>query len=228
MTLTPARRAVLLALPALAAAPRAHAADFTHKAWRIDAGAVPTPGPDLARSLRAQFDIVDSLEERIDPDAFAFFRALPLRLVAESSGGGGDYQFGSGRVNLAAKLDPPENPVLLHEMLHAYHDLKLGRFNPRLRELYAATVAGRAFPADAYMLKNPAEFFAMCASVAPLGSRRPPAADARRPEGQGARGLCLDRRAVRLQGVRPSESPLWLTRERPRIALFSGGPRASG
>lgn len=173
----PHRRTLLVAGAALLAVARpAAAAEFAYKAWRIDMGEVRQPlADDVARSLRAQFDIVESLQGRIRPDAYAFFQGLPLTLVARSFGGAGDYVFGAGRLDIVAKPDPPENPVLLHEMLHAFHDQRLGRADPRLRELYAATVASRAFPPDAYMLKNPAEFFAMCASVALWGrAARPP------------------------------------------------------
>ena len=174
---TLARRTLLASAPAwLALARPAWASEFSYRGWRIDTDEVAQPlRPEVERSLRAQFDIVASLDGRIRPDAYAFFRALPLTLVPQSRGGGGDYQFGAGRLNIAAVVDPPENPVLLHEMLHAFHDQKLGRYNPRLRELYAATVASGAFPAQAYMLKNPGEFFAMCASVALWGrAARPP------------------------------------------------------
>lgn len=173
----PSRRSLLAALPLLAlGTPARAAADFAYRDWRMDGSGLRQAPPDaVVRSLQAQCDIVDSLQGRIAPDIYAFFRALPLTLVAESFGGSGDYVFGSHRLDMVAHVDPPANPVLLHEMLHAFHDQRLGRANPRLRELYGKTQASRAFPAEAYMLKNPAEFFAMCGSVALWGrAARPP------------------------------------------------------
>jgi len=62
---------------------------------------------------------------------------------------------------------PAQNPVLLHELLHAYHQQRLpdGLKNPRIIAFFeAASLSGR-FPPQAYMLTNATEFFAMCASV---------------------------------------------------------------
>ena len=173
----PSRRLVLSAVSAAAALPalRAQAAEpVVYNGWRFDASALPAaPSEAVVRSLHSQCDIVDGL--RIKPEAAAFFRAQPLILVEASRGGSGDYQFGERSLHMVAKVDPPENPVLLHELLHAYHDQVLGRRNPRLVELYAKTGASGGFPAEAYMLKNPAEFFAMCASVSLWGrAARPP------------------------------------------------------
>ncbi|MBE7220690.1 MAG: hypothetical protein INR64_19655, partial [Caulobacteraceae bacterium] len=137
---------------------------FTYKTWRVNTDAVGGRLPDeVQASLRAQLDIVDSL--RIKPEIAAFFHTVPMAMIPTSRGGAGDYSFESHRAQIAAKVDPPENPVVLHELLHAYHDQRLGRRDPRLLDLYAATRASGAFPAEAYMLKNPGEFFAMCGSV---------------------------------------------------------------
>ena len=172
--IAPTRRAVLAAAVFGLTAGSARAADFAYRGWRIDTAAMNGPLPDdVQASLRAQLDIVDAV--RIKPEIEVFFHGVPIALVPVSRGGSGDYGFGSHRVRLDAKVDPPQNPVLLHELLHAYHDQRLGRRNPKLLAFYEATEASGAFPADAYMLKNPAEFFAMCASVVLWGrAARPP------------------------------------------------------
>ena len=161
-----------LAFSLIAGAARADA--FTYDGWRIDTGDIGGPlSPELQASLRAQLDIVDAA--RIKPEIAAFFHTVAMAVIPASRGGAGDYSFENHRVQIAAKVDPPENPVVLHELLHAYHDQKLGRRNPKLLALYDATKASSAFPPQAYMLKNPGEFFAMCASVVLWGrAARPP------------------------------------------------------
>ena len=58
-----------------------------------------------------------------------------------------------------------ERPVLLHEMMHAYHHLILprGERNPGI--LYFYKNAKDIYPADAYAMRNEREFFAVTASV---------------------------------------------------------------
>jgi hypothetical protein len=60
----------------------------------------------------------------------------------------------------------PQEPVLLHEMLHAYHTLILpqGVKNPAILLHYNAAKS-QLYPADAYALSNEKEFFAVTASI---------------------------------------------------------------
>ena len=72
---------------------------------------------------------------------------------------------------------PPDNPVLLHELLHRYQLLRLpqGRQNPTVNGFFESVRAAGTFPADAYMFKNAFEFFAMTASTVLHGrAARPP------------------------------------------------------
>ena len=68
---------------------------------------------------------------------------------------------------------PYANPILLHELLHAYHRLRLpgGFQNQDILTFYQrARDTPGLFPAHSYMLSNVNEYFAMTASVFLHGS----------------------------------------------------------
>jgi hypothetical protein len=59
----------------------------------------------------------------------------------------------------------PQLPVLLHEMLHAYHaDMMADGFNNRTIKHFYDNAKG-LYPANAYLMTNEREFFAVTASV---------------------------------------------------------------
>jgi hypothetical protein len=60
-----------------------------------------------------------------------------------------------------------ERPVMLHELLHAYHNrvMPQGFKNPGLIMHYNLAKKGQLYPADAYLMTNEREFFAVTASV---------------------------------------------------------------
>jgi len=62
---------------------------------------------------------------------------------------------------------PPEQPVVLHELLHAYHFHMLpgGFHNPDVLRYYQNAIRGQRYKPGAYVLKNPLEFFAVTASL---------------------------------------------------------------
>ena len=72
---------------------------------------------------------------------------------------------------------PPDNPVLLHELIHRWHfdHMAGGRQNPDVLRFFAQAQKSGHYPAQAYLFENPAEFFAMMASTALHGrTARPP------------------------------------------------------
>lgn len=128
--------------------------------------------PAVAVSLAAQIALVKSL--RVKPDIAAFFagQLITVDLAADTR-----TRAGPRGVFFERRPMPPENPVLLHELLHRYHLLRLpdGFRNIRVLRFYAEAQANGRFPPDAYMLTNPVEFFAMTASVVLWGTAaRPP------------------------------------------------------
>jgi hypothetical protein len=60
-----------------------------------------------------------------------------------------------------------ERPVLLHELLHAYHDhiLPGGFDNPAALSWFKQASDKKLYPADQYLMTNEKEFFAVTASV---------------------------------------------------------------
>ena len=167
------RRTLVLAIAGMAAPRPASAADFSYRGWRFDGSRVG-PLPDaLVRSYDAQIDILESLT--IKPQIKYFFRRIPCVIDASTPGGPGAYSFEKTRMILSMTPQPKDNPVFLHELLHGYHDQKLGQANRTLLRHYQAAVAAQSFPPGSYMMSNPGEFFAMCASVTLWGrAARPP------------------------------------------------------
>jgi hypothetical protein len=75
---------------------------------------------------------------------------------------------GTGVIKLRPNmLKYAEDPVILHELLHAYHNkLMAGGFdNLGIKAMYAQAVSKNAFPKEEYAMTNPHEFFAVTASV---------------------------------------------------------------
>jgi hypothetical protein len=61
----------------------------------------------------------------------------------------------------------PQRPVLLHEMLHAYHHnmMPLGFRNPAIALQYSLAKSKHLYPDNAYLMLNPQEFFAVTGST---------------------------------------------------------------
>jgi len=75
---------------------------------------------------------------------------------------------GTGVIKLRPNmLKYTEDPVILHELLHAYHNKLMGGGleNLGIKAMYAQAVSKNALPKDDYAMTNPQEFFAVTASV---------------------------------------------------------------
>jgi len=91
--------------------------------------------------------------------------------------GGGHFSANSKGVSVDAAVDAPEKPVLLHELLHAYHYRVLpGAFeNADVLRFYNRARDDAMYPADSYVMKNVREYFAVTASLYLWGNvDRPP------------------------------------------------------
>ena len=144
---------------------------FTFKGVQVDITSIQSaPSRDaFLDGLRRQIDIVDEIS--IDPARKAFLKSVPI--VIEASNGSDHYS--SETRSVVLYLQPsydPGKPIVLHELLHAYHDQKLasGYANAEIRNLYQQARSSGQFPANSYMLKNSVEYFAMMASVYLYGS----------------------------------------------------------
>ena len=158
-------RRALLAL-AIAGAPiaAAQAADepvFVWNGMTVDERRVPVDRrAALAPSLRAQIDLVRSVPIR--PEIADFFRRTPLRIDPDLHEPG---HFDVTGLRLSDKSVPADNPVLLHELLHAWLSRSTAAERQRIHVAFDAARTSGRYPADAYMLSTQAEFFAMTASV---------------------------------------------------------------
>jgi hypothetical protein len=75
---------------------------------------------------------------------------------------------GTGVIKLRPNmLKYAQDPVILHELLHAYHNKLMGGGleNLGIKAMYAQAVSKNVFPKEEYAMTNPQEFFAVTASV---------------------------------------------------------------
>ncbi|THD37236.1 MAG: hypothetical protein E7773_04155 [Sphingomonas sp.] len=164
------RRSLIAGAAAVALLPRAALAQTP--AFAIDwQGGEQTPA--LLAALDAQIALVKSV--RVKPEVAAFFaeQVITVDLVPNTKTRAGQR----GVFFQRSPLPPPENPVLLHELLHRYHLLKLpdGFANATVLDFYKRAKAAGDWPPQAYLYTNDKEFFAMVASVALCGhAARPP------------------------------------------------------
>jgi hypothetical protein len=145
---------------------------FPYRGFTVDISSAPN-FTDILDSIKHQIDIVADCG--VKPDILAFFQSQII--VLKSSGDhGGEFDSNSEGVSAFASAQPPDNPVILHELLHAYHFRMVPeRFsNPVILRFYSeAKLAG--YKEGAYLLKNPQEFFAVTASLYLWGKvARPP------------------------------------------------------
>jgi hypothetical protein len=121
-------------------------------------------------SLHRQIDIVDAAVP--DREKNSFLKSIPMIYAPGVAGGSDNATYGSGRVVLTTLMFSPEKPVILHELMHAYHDQKVpdGFSNAEILKLYEQAKASGNFPADSYMLSRVGEYFAMMSSVYLHGS----------------------------------------------------------
>ena len=110
--------------------------------------------------LRQQIDLVHSLA--IEPDIAAFLQTVPVRIDPSLREPGHYDQTG---LRLRDKQSPADNPVLLHELPHAWLSKASASDRRIIQQAYAAAVSSGRYPRDAYMMTDVAEFFAMTTSV---------------------------------------------------------------
>lgn len=128
--------------------------------------------PEIATALADQIALIEALP--IDPAIATFFAG---QRIAVDRTPGSMSRIGPDGVHFERRAVRRGNPVLLHELLHRYHLLRLadGYENARVRTFYREARESGHYPPDAYMLTNPIEFFAMTATAILAGKQpRPP------------------------------------------------------
>lgn len=146
------------------------------RAWAAEDFAIDWQGgeqtPAIAASLAAQIALVRALN--VSDAARDFFASQVITVDRQP---GTETRAGPRGVFFARTPVPPENPVLLHELIHRWQLARMpgGQRNPDVLRFYAEEKASGHWPAQAYMLSNAFEFFAMMASVVLHGTAaRPP------------------------------------------------------
>lgn len=135
----------------------------------------------LLQALRRQFDIVADLG--LSGEIQQFFRSIPFVIdtvsfadpmfrgafAAYCAGPGCKFlpQGATSRIRIVPRVFAVDDPVFLHELLHAFHDQRLpeGNGNPDVDRFYQTARAEHVWPENAYTLQNPREFFAGTASA---------------------------------------------------------------
>ena len=121
-------------------------------------------------AIMTQIDFVTTA--RLGHDKLMFFRALPLRIASQLRGFLGTYH--EGIVRLAPSRLESNNPTLLHEFMHAWHDQKIpgGFANKEIMAAFEDAVSVKRYEGtnSAYFLTNHHEFFAVTATLYLHGS----------------------------------------------------------
>ena len=122
----------------------------------------------IENSLKHQIDIAADCGAESKIIDFFRGRRISLRIISGDEPG----QWGPERgIEIDATPQSPEKPILLHELLHAFHALALpgGFQNPDILKYYSNAVRGQLYPpanqGDKYVLKNALEFFAVTGSL---------------------------------------------------------------
>jgi hypothetical protein len=168
--------AVAVSLFAATAACRADPLIFDYRGFRVDLSTARGTMADakMIAAVKRQIDMVEQV--KLKPDVVAFMRTVKIWAnPKETRTGPGHYSRATG-IDLRMPLLDDKKPILLHELLHAFHDQKLpaGFANADIKSFYQRGKSA-GWPQDSYMMNNDHEFFATTASVYLYGDiPRPP------------------------------------------------------
>ncbi len=161
-------RAPPVATAPAAAAPSAPVdGKVTYRGFTVDVTAIqsmPTYSAVIA-SVAHQIDIVADCGAR--PDIIRFFQTQVIMLAPPTPQGPGHFNANQPGVTISSAVMAPQKPILLHELLHAWHFRVLpGAFrNADIVAYYNRARNGGLYPPREYVLKDVQEFFAVTASL---------------------------------------------------------------
>ncbi|MES3021436.1 MAG: hypothetical protein V4857_07600 [Pseudomonadota bacterium] len=157
-------------------------AQIEHRGFKIDDSLLDSEqksqfaGP-VAASLIEQLNIVEAA--RLPPEVLDFFKKTKIYVDPGVRGNVGVFvvRDGVGSVRLPPIVFQANKPVVLHELLHAYHYAVLTLKNREVATAFnLASVEGRypnAFQ-RAHFLQNEKEYFAVTASIYLFGKIQQP------------------------------------------------------
>lgn len=150
---------------------------LNHQGFQVDFAQInDSPQKEtILKAVKRQIEIVVLVG--LSEENLNFFKSVPIVMIPDASGTPGVYGGIKNTVFLKGRDLAPMRPILLHEFLHAYHNLKIadGFQNAHIRSFYAE--AQNSYPnfKDEYFLSNAKEFFAVTASIYLFGKiPRPP------------------------------------------------------
>jgi hypothetical protein len=113
---------------------------------------------------------IDAIETRgFAQDILEFMRTVPLHAVA--SGAPAHYIDKAKGIDFRVDALDPKKPVLLPELLRAFHEQKLkSSEDGMIARAFQEARASGSWPADTAMMKSPQEFFAATATVYLFGA----------------------------------------------------------
>ena len=133
--------------------------------------------PAERASLQAQLDIVDAVG--LPAQVVAELKTTPIVVDPELRGNPGIFAVrgGRGAVYVRPIVFAPNKPILLHELLHAYHFSVLHMDSPEIRQAWQHARESDAFPArfqSSHFLENGKEFFAVTGTLFLFGDIQQP------------------------------------------------------
>lgn len=133
--------------------------------------------PDVMASLAAQLDIVDAAG--MPPQVLAALKATPIIVDPDLRGNPGIFAVrgGAGAVYIQPIAFPANKPILLHELLHAYHFGTLGLQRPEIVQAFQRARDSVLFPPQfrsSHFLENGKEFFAVTGTLYLFGDIQQP------------------------------------------------------
>jgi cell division septation protein DedD len=148
---------------------------LTYRGFTVDVTAIRS-GQDynaIISSIKHQIDIVADCGAK--QEVLRFFQSQPI--VVRSDLGDQSGHFDRLGVSIEDSVAPQQRPILLHELLHAYHFKAMpdGVQNSDILTFYNRAKSNRFYPDNSYVLSNVKEFFAVTASLYLWGNvDRPP------------------------------------------------------
>jgi hypothetical protein len=200
----------------------------TYRGYRLDLSKIEGQenfGP-IAGAMKQQIDIIENVG--LKPQVLEAFRKIPIVVSQNACPKHPTRACYNGQIVMAHPLAfSPENPVLLHEMMHVYHHLLLpqGERNPDILTFYNRANRNQFYPSGEYLLSNQNEFFAMTASVFLYGrAAREPYTRANLKAKQPRYFEYLER----LFAVHPGDSPSAVAANAPSSASPNPPPLNAG
>ena len=142
----------------------------------LDASRLDVLHPALAR----QVALVEAAG--VPADVLAFFRTVPIHVERDLPRPPGQFvgDRDGGFVRVLPDGMPPDRPILLHELLHAFHADVIGLDDRTIRDAFEAAKRSPDVPpgdASAHYLENAREYFAVTSTIFLVGSIRQPPYD---------------------------------------------------